>query len=100
MFNLNRKPTHPGEILKEEFLKPLEISQTKLAEDLGTSFKTINELINQKRNLSSELALKLSRYFNTSVELWINLQNQYDIYRILKDKGKEINRVRPIRVSA
>lgn len=96
MYKLNRKPSHPGEILKEEFLEPLGISQTQLAEDLDTSFKTINELINEKRNLSSELALKLSRYLGTSVELWLNLQNHYNVYKILKDKGKEISKVRPL----
>ena len=96
MYKLNRKPSHPGEILKEEFMKPLGISQTQLAMDLDTSIKTINELINEKRNLSSELALKLSRYLGTSVELWLNLQNNYDVYMILKSKGKEISKVRPL----
>ena len=96
MYKLNRKPSHPGEILKEEFLEPLGISQTQIAGDLDTSIKTINELINEKRNLSSELALKLSRYLGTSVELWLNLQNNYDVYMILKSKGKEISKVRPL----
>ncbi|MDO8548733.1 MAG: HigA family addiction module antitoxin [Ignavibacteria bacterium] len=100
MFKIERKPVHPGEILKEEFLNPFGISQTQLAHDLDTSVKTINELINEKRNLSSELALKLSRYFGTSAELWLNLQNQFDIYRILKHKGKEISKVRPLKASA
>jgi addiction module HigA family antidote len=100
MYKLSRKPVHPGEILKEEFLEPFGISQTQLAEALDTSFRTINELINEKRNLSSELALKLSRYFGTSAEVWLNLQNQYDIYQILKNKGKEISKVRPLKASA
>jgi len=100
MFRLNRKPVHPGEVLKKEFLSPYRISQTRLAEDLDISFKIINELINEKRNLNSELTLKLSRYFGTSVELWLNLQNQYDIYWALKGKGREINKVRPLKISA
>ncbi len=100
MLNLKRKPAHPGEILREEFLKPAGVSQTKLAEDLDISFKTINELINEKRSLNSEIALKLSRYFGTSVELWLNLQNQFDIYLILKNKGKEIKKVHPLKKSA
>jgi addiction module HigA family antidote len=100
MYKLNRKPVHPGEILREEFLEPLGISQTQLSADLDIPFKIINELINEKRNLNSELALKLSRYFGTSAELWLNLQNQFDIYFVLKNKGKEIRKVRPLKQSA
>jgi addiction module HigA family antidote len=95
MLNLKRKPTHPGEILNEEFLKPLEISQTELAEAIGTTFRTVNELVNEKRNLSSEMAVKLSKYFGTSPELWFNLQNQYDIYMISKSMNRELNLIKP-----
>jgi len=95
MLNLRRKPTHPGEILNEEFLKPLEISQTELAESLGTTFRTINELVNGKRNLSSEMAVKLAKYFGTSAELWFNLQNQYDIYVVSKSLNKKLNQIKP-----
>jgi len=95
MLKLKRKPTHPGEILNEEFLKPLGISQTQLADALGISFRTINELVNEKRNLSSEMAMKLSKYFGTSPELWLNLQNQYDIYFISKSIGKKLNQIKP-----
>jgi len=95
MINLKRKPTHPGEILNEEFLKPMEISQTQLAEAIGTTFRTINELVNGKRNLSSEMAVKLAKYFNTSPELWFNLQSQYDIYVVSKSIKKELNQIKP-----
>ncbi len=95
MLNLKRKPTHPGEILNEEFLKPLEISQTELAEAIGTTFRTINELVNAKRNLSSEMAVKLAKYFGTSAELWFNLQNQYDIYMVSKSLNKKLNQIKP-----
>jgi antitoxin HigA-1 len=100
MYKLNRKPVHPGEILREEFLEPLGISQTQLSADLDIPFKTLNEFVNEKRNLNSELALKLSRYFGTLAELWFNLQNQLDIYFVLKNKGKEIRRVRPLKQTA
>jgi len=95
MKNLKRKPTHPGEILNEEFLKPLEISQTELAEALGTTFRTINEIVNEKRNLSSEMGIKFAKYFGTSAELWFNLQNQYDIYIISKSLSKKLNQIKP-----
>jgi addiction module HigA family antidote len=92
---IRRKLTHPGEILNKEFLKPLEISQTQLAMSIGTTFKTINEIINEKRNLSSEIAIKLSKYFGTSPELWLNLQNQYDIYKISRIKSRQLNKIKP-----
>src|SRR5690554_6857113 len=97
MNKLNRKPTHPGEILKEEFLNEFGISTNKLAEDLDVSIKLINNIIKENTRLDSELALKLSRYFGTSAELWLNLQNQYDIYNVLKTKRREINKIRPLK---
>ncbi len=96
MFYIKRKPAYPGEILNEEFLKPLEISQTALAEALEISFRTVNELVNEKRNLSSELAVKLAKYFGTSPELWFNLKNQYDIYKISKLLSRELSKIKPI----
>lgn len=95
MLKLKRKPTHPGEILSEEFLKPLDISQTQLADSIGVSFRSINELVNEKRNLSSEMAIKLSKYFGTSPELWINLQTQYDIYHVSKFISKQLEQIKP-----
>lgn len=82
MVELQRPPTHPGEILREEFLKPLSISQSQLAKALHTSFRAINELVNEKRGITVEMALKLSKYFGTTPQLWLNLQNQYDLYRV------------------
>ena len=97
MFKLKRIPSHPGQILKEEFLDELNISQTELASALGTTFRTINEIINEKRNISTETAIKLSKFFRTSIELWLNLQNQYDIYRIYNKKKEMIDKVRPMK---
>lgn len=95
MYKLKRKPTHPGIVLKEDFLIPLGISQTQLAYDIRTTFRTVNEIINEKRNLCSEMAVKLSKYFGTSVELWLNLQNQYDIYKIFRNKRRQIDKIKP-----
>jgi len=93
---IKRKPTHPSEILKNEFLVPFGISQTQLAIVLGTTFRTINELINEKRNLSSETAVKLEKYFGTSVKQWLNLQNRYDVYRIMNTKKRQLNKIKPL----
>ncbi|HGZ70433.1 MAG TPA: addiction module antidote protein, HigA family [Nitratifractor sp.] len=86
MYDLKRSPTHPGEILIEEFLKPLNISQTRLAQELKTSFRAINEVVNCKRGITVEMALRLSKFFGTSPELWLNLQNSYDLYRVALKK--------------
>jgi addiction module HigA family antidote len=98
MIELKRTPTHPGQILKEEFLDEFGLTQTELATALGTTFRTINELINEKRNLSIEMAIKLSKFFGTSVELWVNLQNQYDIHRIYNKNKDLIKKVRPFKI--
>ena len=81
IFEIKREVTHPGEILREEFVKPLNLTQTALAKDLGVNFRTINELINEKRNISPLMALKLAAYFKTTPEFWMNLQVKYDLYR-------------------
>ncbi len=94
MKELQRIPTHPGEILKEEFLEPLGISQTELAKELHTSFRAVNELVNQKRGITVEMALKLSKYFGTTPELWLNLQNRYDLHKVSIKKKKILDEVK------
>lgn len=95
MSSVRRKPTHPGEILKEEFLEPLGLSQSQLAQEISTTFRTINEIVNEKRNVSPEMAIKLSRYFGTTPELWLNLQNQHDLYTARKRKQTVLQKIRP-----
>lgn len=72
-------PVHPGEILQEEFLKPVGISQNRLGRDLGVSPRRINEIIHGKRGITADTALRLSRYFGTSAEFWLGLQADYDL---------------------
>jgi addiction module HigA family antidote len=72
-------PIHPGEILLEEFLKPLEISQYRLAKDINVPARRINEIVLGKRAISPDTALRLSRYFGLSERFWINLQTRYDM---------------------
>jgi len=80
-----QSPVHPGEILTEEFLKPLGITQYKLAKDIRVPARRINEIAHGKRSVSADTALRLSRYFGTSERFWLNLQSRYDI-EIEKDK--------------
>ncbi|MBD3839627.1 MAG: HigA family addiction module antidote protein, partial [Epsilonproteobacteria bacterium] len=77
MIEIQREPTHAGEILREEFLVPFGLTQIQLAKELQTSFRAVNELINGKRGVTVEMALRLSKYFGTTPQLWLNLQNQY-----------------------
>lgn len=72
-------PVHPGEVLLEEFLKPLGISQYRLAKDIGVPPRRINEIVHGKRVVTADTALRLSRYFATSDRFWLNLQAQYDL---------------------
>ena len=72
-------PVHPGEVLLEEFLRPLGLSQHRLALDLGVDPRRINEIVLGKRSVTANTALRLARYFETSPELWLGLQAQYDL---------------------
>jgi addiction module HigA family antidote len=79
MIPTNRIPSHPGEILREEFLEPLEIPQTRLAEHLEVSVQRVNELVNGKRGITADTAQRLAAAFKTSPEFWMNLQTQHDL---------------------
>jgi len=72
-------PIHPGEILLEEFLKPLGISQYRIAKDVGVSPRRINEIVHGKRSITADTALRLALYFGTSARFWMNLQTGYDL---------------------
>jgi len=78
-------PIHPGEILMEEFLKPLDISQYRLAKDISVPARRINEIVHGKRSITADTALRLSRYFGLSDRFWLNLQARYDL-ELEKDK--------------
>ena len=75
----NLDPVHPGEVLAEDFLKPLGITQSKLAEHVGVTVQRVNEIINGRRGVSPETAWLLAQAFGTSPKFWLNLQNQYDL---------------------
>lgn len=81
-------PIHPGEILLEEFLEPLGISQYRLAKDIGVPPRRINEIVHGKRGISADTALRLSRYFGLSERFWMNLQMRYEL-EMEKDRLKE-----------
>jgi addiction module HigA family antidote len=72
-------PLHPGEVLLEEFLKPMNISQNQLGRDLGVSARRINEIIHRKRSITADTALRLARHFGNSPQFWLGLQMDYDL---------------------
>ena len=72
-------PIHPGEILLEEYLKPMSISQYRLAKDINVDPRRINEIIRGQRSITADTALRLARYFGTSERFWLNLQSRYDL---------------------
>jgi len=86
------KPITPGEILLEEFLKPLEISQNSLARNIGVPPRRINEIVLGKRSITADSALRLGRYFQTSPEFWINLQSHFDLEVATKKLGKRLKK--------
>ncbi len=85
---MNRKPTSPGEILFEEFLMPLEMTQKELAEHLQCDYKVINRIINEKASVSPEMAIKLAAAFNTTPSFWLNAQMAVDLWRLRSRKPK------------
>jgi len=91
-----RPPTHPGEILLEEFLKPLGISQSAFAIRLGVSFPRLNEIIRGKRSVTSDTALRLARVLGMSADFWLGLQQDWDLwYAMRSDRAAEIAKLKP-----
>ena len=92
------KPVHPGEILLEEFIKPLGISQYRLAKDINVSQMKISEIVNKKRRVTVDTALRLSKYFGVSPEFWMGIQNDYDIENTMDNKEiyNNIKKIQPL----
>jgi len=88
-------PTTPGEMLLKEFLKPMKISQYKLAKAICVPQIRISQIIKGKRAITPDTALRLGRYFNTTAEFWMNLQTGYDLKIVRKKIGKQINKIIP-----
>ena len=90
-------PIHPGEVLFEEFIKPMNLSQNRLAIDIGVDARRINEIVLGKRSITADTALRLSRFFGNSPQFWLGLQTQYDLDVAEDLLGKRLDReVRPL----
>lgn len=94
----HRRPTHPGEMLLEEFLKPLGITQSAFAIQLGVSFPRLNEVINGKRSVTPDTALRLARVTGMSADFWLGLQQDWDLWHALRsENAKEIAALKPLK---
>lgn len=89
----NREPTHPGEMLVEEFLMPMEITQRQLASAIHVPYQRVNELVNQRRGVTPSTALRLARFFGVSPDFWLNLQTRWDLYRAQEKEQVELETI-------
>ena len=96
----NREPTHPGEMLLEEFLKPMSLTQQELANSIHVPYQRVNEIINRRRGITPSTALRLSKFFGVSADFWMNLQIRWDLYNALKKETSELEAIRPYSTSS
>ena len=92
----HREPTHPGEMLLEEFLRPMELTQRNLASGIRVPYQRVNELVNRRRGITPSTALRLGKYFGTSPEFWLNLQQRWDLYQATRREAAELRRIKRV----
>jgi len=90
----NREPTHPGEMLREEFLLPMNITQRELANAIHVPYQRINELVNKKRGVTPSTALRLSKFFGVSPDFWLNLQMRFELFKTQNSEQKDIDSIK------
>lgn len=96
----HRAPTHPGEVLLEDFLKPLEMTQSQLAERIGVSYPRINEIVKGRRGVTPDTALRFSRLFGTTPEFWLNGQRNWDLWHAMRaPSAAAIGKIRPLEMN-
>lgn len=93
---MKRRPTHPGEMLREDFLPDYGLSVSALAEAIGVSRQSVNELLRERRSLSPEMALRLSRLFGNTAEFWLNAQRAVDLWEAAQALKDDVARIRPL----
>jgi addiction module HigA family antidote len=88
-------PVHPGEILREEFMKPFGLSASALANAIGVTAARVNEIANERRGITADTALRLATYFGTDAQSWMNLQKNYELERARRELAAELKHIRP-----
>nr|VFJ48162.1 MAG: addiction module antidote protein, HigA family [Candidatus Kentron sp. FM]VFJ48245.1 MAG: addiction module antidote protein, HigA family [Candidatus Kentron sp. FM]VFK07524.1 MAG: addiction module antidote protein, HigA family [Candidatus Kentron sp. FM] len=96
---IERRPTHPGEMLREDFLPDYELTVSGLAMAIGVSRQSVNELLRERRALSPEMALRLSRLFGNSPEFWLSAQSAVDLWEANETIGDDVRRIQPLSVA-
>jgi antitoxin HigA-1 len=91
---------HPGEILREEFLEPMGISAYRLSVELHVSPPTVNDIVRERRGVTPEMAARLAKYFGTSEQFWLNLQDAFAVYHVNKKYSKELKAIKPLALAA
>jgi len=94
----HREPTHPGDMLLEEFLKPMALSQRDLADGIHAPYQRVNELVNKKRGMTPSTALRLSKFLGTSADFWVSLQLRWDLYQAGLTEAEDLKRIKRIKV--
>ena len=92
----HRSPTHPGEMLQEEFLLPLKLTQRDLAQSIHVPYQRVNEIINGRRGMTPSTALRLAKFFGISADLWMNLQLRWDLYHARLNEAVQLEAVQPM----
>jgi len=95
----HRPPTAPGEMLREEFLGPLGITQRQLADAIHVPYQRINEIVNGRRGITPATALRLAKYFGVSPDFWLNLQLRWDLYQAQQTESHELTVIQPVRLA-
>ncbi len=93
---MNRRPTHPGEMLREDFLPDYDLTATSMAEAIGVSRQSINELLRERRRISPAMALRLAKLFGNSPEFWLNAQRAVDLWDATQVMEKDVTRIRTL----
>jgi addiction module HigA family antidote len=96
----HRAPTHPGQMLSEEFLKPMGLSQRELADSIHVPYQRINEIINGRRGVTPSTALRLSKFFGVSPDFWLNLQLRWDLYFAQQAEADELKSINPVSIQS
>ena len=96
----DRTPTHPGEMLLEEFLLPMKITQRQLAEEIHVPYQRVNDLINGRRGITPSTALRLAKFFNMTPDFWMNLQARWDLYFVRKKEAPDLKSIKPLTVES
>ena len=92
----NRTPTHPGEMLLEEFLNPMGLTQRKLADAIHVPYQRVNDIVNGRRGITPSTALRLAKYFNMTPDFWMNVQLRWDMYFAQQDEIKVLETIQPL----